>query len=55
MTEFLPIDASTPIEKSSVTANYYDTNLFYNVITGRSAPGILRILNNILIDWYSKK
>jgi len=39
-----------------VTLTYYvDANLMHNITTGKSVTGILHLLNQTPIDWYSKK
>ena len=55
VSEVLPDDAPSPLEKHLTTISYHDANLFHNVITGRSLIGMLHFLNKTLIDWYSKK
>ena len=53
--ELTPHDAPASLGKDVVTISYYDANLFHNSITGRSVTGALHMLNNIPIDWCSKK
>ena len=55
VTEILPTDAPAPLGKSVVTVSYHDASLFHNAATGRSATGILHMLNKTPIDWCSKK
>ncbi|KAG7345262.1 reverse transcriptase RNA-dependent DNA polymerase [Nitzschia inconspicua] len=53
--EMLPHDAPKPLGKTVVLAHYVDANLYHDWITGRSVTGILSLLNQTPIDWYSKK
>ena len=53
--ELTPHYAPAPQEKHVVTISYHDTNLFHNVISGRSVTGVLHMLNKTPIDWHSKK
>jgi hypothetical protein len=34
---------------------YVDANLMHDIITGRTVTSILHMINNMPIDWYSKK
>jgi hypothetical protein len=38
-----------------ILSDYYDANLYHDVVTGQSVRGILHFLNKMPIDWYSKK
>jgi len=53
--EVLPHDMPTPLEKFVTLAHYVDTNVYHDLITGRSVTGILHLANKTPIDWYSKK
>ena len=50
------IDANAPTPKGKVvrTTSFADANLMHDVVTGRSASGILEFLNQMPIDWFSK-
>ncbi len=51
------IDPSHPVPKGKVvrTTSFCDANLMHDVVTGRSASGILEFLNQTPIDWFSKR
>ena len=53
-TENVPTDAPTPRGKSVITTTYVDANLLHDLISGRSVTGILHMLNQTPVDWYSK-
>ncbi len=53
--ELIPKDAPNALGKRVVFTHYFDANLMHDVITGKSATGILHLLNQTPIDWYSKK
>jgi hypothetical protein len=53
--ELLPDDAPKPRGKAATTITYTNTNLYLDLFTGRSVPGILHLCNQTLIDWYSKR
>ena len=53
--EALPHDAPKALGQPVVLTHYVDANLFHDVVTGRSATGILHFINQTPIDWYSKK
>ena len=50
VSELLPEDAPEPKGKHAVTISYYDANLYHNVVTGRSVPGVLHFLNKTPVD-----
>jgi hypothetical protein len=54
-TEMTPHDAPKPLGKYVVLTHYVDANLYHDWITGRSVTGILSLMNQTPIDWYSKK
>ena len=45
----------TPKGKPVRLSSYCDANLMHDVVTGRSASGILEFLNQTPIDWFSKR
>ena len=51
------IDPSFPEPKGKAvrTSSYCDANLMHDLVTGRSASGILEFLNGTPIDWFSKR
>jgi hypothetical protein len=53
--EVLPKDAPKPLAKYITLLHYIDANLMLNITTGKSATGILRLINKTPLDWYSKK
>jgi hypothetical protein len=53
--EDMPEGAPEPLGKSVTTTHYVDANLFHCMLTGRSVTGILHLLNQCPIDWFSKK
>jgi hypothetical protein len=52
--ELIPTDAPKPRGNIFTTVTYTDANLYHDILTGRSKPGILHLCNQTLIDWYSK-
>ena len=52
--EELPQNMPTPKGKLVHTTTYFDTNLMHDVITGRSASGVLHFLNQTPWEWFSK-
>ena len=53
--EELPPDMPTPKGKMMRTTTYADANLMHDVVTGRSMSGILHLINQTPIQWFSKK
>ena len=53
--EVVPPNAPKPLGKPVVITTYVDANLYHDMLTGRSVTGILQLLNQFPIDWYSKK
>ena len=53
-TEEIPDDAPQPKENPVWTSTYCDATLMHDLVTGRSASGILHFLNQTPIDWFSK-
>ena len=53
--EDIPDDMPTPLGKSVLTTTYKDANLYHDYITGRSAMGIIHLLNGTPVDWYTKR
>ena len=53
--EEIPEDAPEPLGKFVTLTHYVDANLMHDTITGKSVTGILHVINQTPIDWYSKK
>lgn len=53
--EEIPGDAPEPLGPFVMLLHYVDTNLLHDLITGQSITGILHLLNQTPIDWFSKK
>ena len=53
--EIIPHDAPEPLGNFVTLTHYVDANLMHDLVTGRSVTGILHLLNQTPIDWYSKK
>ena len=53
--ESKPGDAPKPKGKRVVMTTYKDANLYHDLITGRAVTGVLHILNQTPIDWFTKK
>jgi hypothetical protein len=53
--EELPPDMPIPKGKVMRTTTYEDANLYHDIVTGRSVTGILHLLNQTPIHWYSKR
>ena len=44
-----------PKGKPVCTSSFVDTNLMHDAIAGRSASGVLEMLNQTPVDWFSKR
>jgi hypothetical protein len=55
ISKLLPTNALTPLGKYVTLTNYFDANLYHDMLTGCSITGLLHLLNKTPIDWYSKK
>jgi hypothetical protein len=53
--EELPPDMPIPKGRTIRTTTYHDANLMHDLITGRSMSGIIHLLNQTPIQWFSKK
>jgi hypothetical protein len=53
--EQVPHKFPVPLGKPVVLTHFVDANLYHDWITGRSVTGILSLMNQTPIDWYSKK
>ena len=54
-TEELPPDAPEPLGNPVRLSLFVDANLVHDKVTGRACTGILTLLNQTPIDWYSKR
>ena len=53
--EELPEDMPIPRGKLMRTSTYEDANLMHDLITGKSMSGIIHLVNQTPIQWFSKK
>ena len=53
--EELPHNMPTPKGKMVRTTTYVDANLMHCLVTGRSLTGIIHLINQTPVDWFSKK
>ena len=53
--EEIPSNAPVPLGKSVTLTHFVDANLFHDRLTGRSVTGILHLLNQTPMDWFTKK
>ena len=53
--EAIPRDCPEPLGNSLVHTVYVDANLMHDITTGHSCTGVLHLLNQTPIEWYSKK
>ena len=53
--EEIPKDLPKAAGKSVVLTTYVDANLYHDYITGRAVSGIIHLVNQTPIDWYSKR
>jgi hypothetical protein len=51
----MPDGAPSPKGKPVILTHYVDANLYHNYVTGRSVTGIIHVINQTPIDWFSKK
>ena len=54
-TEDIPDNIPDPRGESVLTTSFIDANLLFDYVTGRSATGIIHMLNKTPISWYCKK
>ena len=48
-------NAPVPLGKMVRTTSFVDANLMHDVVTGRSCTGILKFMNQMPVDWFSKR
>ena len=53
--ESIPDDAPTPLGNYVTLSHYVDANLYHDLLTGRAVTGILHLINQMPLDWFSKK
>jgi len=53
--EDIPDNIPKPLGKPVIHTTYVDANLMHDVTSGKSATGILHLLNKTPIDWFTKK
>ena len=53
--ESIPADAPPPKGKEVVSTTYKDANLYHDLATGKAVTGVLHILNQTPVEWYTKK
>ena len=53
--ELVADDIPIPHGNLVITTTYKDANLFHDFVTKRAVRGIFYLLNQTLIDWFSKK
>jgi len=54
-TEEVPADMPTPRGKPVLLTSFVDANLVHDLTTDRSASGILHLVNQTPMEWYSKR
>ena len=52
--ELLSKNVSPPLRKQVTLTHYEDANLFHDALSGRSVTGLLYMMNDVPIDWYSR-
>jgi hypothetical protein len=55
ISEIIPKDTPPSLGGFITLTHYQDANLYHDIITGCSIPGILHFMNKMPIHWYSKK
>ena len=53
--ENIPIDTPKPAGNNIILTTYVDANLYHDYITGRAVTGIIHLVNQTPIAWYSKR
>ena len=52
--EEIPKDCPPPRGKSVKSTSFFDANLYHDLISGKSVTGVLHMLNQTPVDWFSK-
>lgn len=55
VSEIMPHNLPTPKGRSVTLTHYVDANLMHDLMTGRSVTGIIHLINQTPIYWYSRK
>jgi hypothetical protein len=55
VSEDIPHDAPEPLGHFITFTHYVDANLMHDIVTGCSVTGVLHLINETPIDWFSKK
>jgi hypothetical protein len=55
VSEVLPKDAPKPLGKPIIIRTYVDANLMHDLVTGRAVTGVLHMINQTPVEWYSKR
>jgi hypothetical protein len=53
--KIIPTDIPESKGKYVTLSQYFDANLYHDMVTGRSVTAILHFLNQTTMDWYLKK
>ena len=53
--EDIPKDCPEPLGKEVVLTSFVDANLYHDFTTGRAVTGILHLVNQTRIEWYTKR
>ena len=53
--EIVPNNLPTALGKEVVLTTFVDANLYHDLVTGRSVTGILHLINQTPIDWFTKR
>ena len=53
--EVVPDDIPEPLGETVSLTSHVDANLYHDMLTGRAVTGILHFVNQMPLDWYSKK
>ena len=55
VSELIPENLPEPLGKPVILSHFKDANLYHDLITGRAVTGILHMINQTPVEWYSKK
>ena len=53
--EGMPTDLPEALGKDIVLTTFVDANLYHDLISGRSVTGILHLINQTPVDWFTKR
>ena len=51
----MPTDLPEALGKDIVLTTFVDANLYHDLITGRSVTGVLHLINQTPVDWFTKR